>query len=100
MRRIDRVKFWSWLTYYNACEPAMDYTWRYLVSGATVKELIRECPNGEWLLWLADRLDLTRKRDCGLEDVYCRPISLAKQVRKKFTWGDFRDAMLKKGLGL
>jgi hypothetical protein len=100
MRRINQAKFWNWLKHCGACEAAMLYAWRRLGRGEMVKQTIRECENGEWLLWLAAHLDLPHKRCFDLDDVFFRPAWVAKQVRKEFTWGDFRDAMLKKGLGV
>ena len=46
----------------NACSPAIDWA-----QDKTIEQVIKECPRGDWMLWLAKRVNMDIK-----------PLTLAK----------------------
>ena len=50
------MKFSDKLVSMNACQEAIDWVGR-----RDIKSAWRDCPRGDWMLWLAGRLDIDRK---------------------------------------
>jgi hypothetical protein len=56
---VKKQEFQDLLVKLDACEEARD--WVAAHPGATARTILRTCPRGDWLLWLAARLDVDRK---------------------------------------
>ena len=50
------MKFYERLNYMHACWEAVKW-----VGSKSLKTAWRDCPRGDWMLWLAGRLDIDRK---------------------------------------
>ena len=48
--------FQEFLRCHDACKGAIEWVWR-----KTPREVWRTCPRGDWLLWLAEELEVDRK---------------------------------------